>query len=402
MYNTTKKQARRRGWKCAAALVLCLVLLAAGLPTAFAATLTEYRQIQMLTAYTGLILDYANGAFADRGAFGSGYVYADLDGDGFLELLIRTGEMPEDWNWNVYGMRGDDCRYLATFWGANADLYAPASERGVLRRFLKNGHEIIARISLTGDELAVETLSDRTVSGGGTALSGLLEVSPLWDIRFPEPLTPAQRRCVNVMNRIEAGMGWGYSDGYFLCDMDGDGAHELVLETTMIEPYSEFDDYQRYTVYSLAGQSYHYVDDVEFPLGLSGVQGLARRADGGAGFLRYEAGDADLITLRNGSLTVTPASFPYGEDPVAYYRGLTICPMQATPIPAPDLMPDPGDVDFDLSVTAADARLALRMAVGLEYVGIYTGPFFAADYDCDEVITAADARLILRVAVGLE
>lgn len=393
---------KRVFWKRAVALLFCLLLFMMGLPAAFAASMTEYQQIQMLTAYTGLIRDYADGAFMDEGTFGSGYVYADLDGDGFLELLVRTGEMPEDWNWNVYGMRGDDCRYLATFWGANADLYAPAGERGVLRRFLKNGHEIIARITLTGDEIGVETLSDRTVSGGGTALSGLLEVSPLWDIRFPEPLTDAQRRCVNVMNRIEAGMGWGYPDGYFLCDMDGDGAHELVLETTMIEPYSEFDDHQRYTVYSLAGQSYHYVDDVELPLGLSGVQGLARRADGGAGFLRYEAGDADLITLRNGSLTVTPASFPYGEDPMVYYRGLTICPMQATPIPAPDLIPDPGDVDFDFSVTAADARLALRIAVGLEFAEPYSGVFLAADYDCDDVVTAADARLILRRAVGLE
>lgn len=61
-----------------------------------------------------------------------------------------------------------------------------------------------------------------------------------------------------------------------------------------------------------------------------------------------------------------------------------------------------GDVDFDGSVTASDARLALRAAVGLEDIPFDTEAFYAADVDDDYVITASDARLILRAAVGLE
>ena len=59
-----------------------------------------------------------------------------------------------------------------------------------------------------------------------------------------------------------------------------------------------------------------------------------------------------------------------------------------------------GDVDGDENVTSADARLALRAAVGLEF--FYGDQFTAADVDFDSVITASDARDILRVAVKLE
>lgn len=54
-----------------------------------------------------------------------------------------------------------------------------------------------------------------------------------------------------------------------------------------------------------------------------------------------------------------------------------------------------GDVDGDGAVTAADARLALRMSVGL------TPPSAAADVDGDGFLTAGDARQILRMAVNL-
>ncbi len=59
-----------------------------------------------------------------------------------------------------------------------------------------------------------------------------------------------------------------------------------------------------------------------------------------------------------------------------------------------------GDVDLDGRLTAADARLVLRIAVRLEKVGqmIIT----AADADLDADVTAADARLVLRAAVRLE
>lgn len=59
-----------------------------------------------------------------------------------------------------------------------------------------------------------------------------------------------------------------------------------------------------------------------------------------------------------------------------------------------------GDLDGDGVVTSADARLALRAAVGLELLTDEQKK--AADMDGDGEITSADARLILRKAVGLE
>ncbi len=61
-----------------------------------------------------------------------------------------------------------------------------------------------------------------------------------------------------------------------------------------------------------------------------------------------------------------------------------------------------GDVDGKDGVNAADARLALRAAVGLETFAAGSAEFKAADVDHSNSITAADARLILRAAVGLE
>ncbi len=58
-----------------------------------------------------------------------------------------------------------------------------------------------------------------------------------------------------------------------------------------------------------------------------------------------------------------------------------------------------GDVNFDNTVTAEDARLILRAAVGLEdFTDAQTG---YGDIDLSGDITAADARLALRLAVGL-
>ncbi len=58
-----------------------------------------------------------------------------------------------------------------------------------------------------------------------------------------------------------------------------------------------------------------------------------------------------------------------------------------------------GDVDKDSKVTAADARLVLRMAVGLEKMTDEQKKL--ADYDSNGKIEAADARLVLRKSVGL-
>ena len=63
-------------------------------------------------------------------------------------------------------------------------------------------------------------------------------------------------------------------------------------------------------------------------------------------------------------------------------------------------MPSVADIDCDGSVTAADARLALRIAVRLDDADDLVKA--AADVDGDGSVTSADARFILRMAVGLE
>ena len=59
-----------------------------------------------------------------------------------------------------------------------------------------------------------------------------------------------------------------------------------------------------------------------------------------------------------------------------------------------------GDVDMNGVINAADARLTLRAAVGLEKLS--DDAMRCADADRNAEITAADARLVLRAAVGLE
>ena len=62
--------------------------------------------------------------------------------------------------------------------------------------------------------------------------------------------------------------------------------------------------------------------------------------------------------------------------------------------------PVAGDVDGDNSVTASDARLALRASVKLET--LTAAQILVADVDNAEGVSAADARLILRASVKLE
>ena len=59
----------------------------------------------------------------------------------------------------------------------------------------------------------------------------------------------------------------------------------------------------------------------------------------------------------------------------------------------------PGDADEDGQITPADARIVLRVSVGLEDPEDYWN---SLDVDGDDRITAEDARLVLRRAVGLE
>lgn len=61
-----------------------------------------------------------------------------------------------------------------------------------------------------------------------------------------------------------------------------------------------------------------------------------------------------------------------------------------------------GDVDGNGVIEAADARLTLRAAVGLEKYPVGSAEFSRADFDGNKTITAADARCVLRVAVGLD
>ena len=61
----------------------------------------------------------------------------------------------------------------------------------------------------------------------------------------------------------------------------------------------------------------------------------------------------------------------------------------------------PGDVSGDDGVNAEDARIALRIAVGLEAYDENAPQTKAADVDGSSGVTASDARLILRAAVGL-
>ena len=98
------------------------------------------------------------------------------------------------------------------------------------------------------------------------------------------------------------------------------------------------------------------------------------------------------------------------SEGVKTYR-CTVCGVTKTE-PVPKLSPDDptppkpeflfGDVDNSGDVNAADARLALRAAVGLEHYEPDTRAFLAGDVNIDREITAADARLILRKAVGYD
>lgn len=59
-----------------------------------------------------------------------------------------------------------------------------------------------------------------------------------------------------------------------------------------------------------------------------------------------------------------------------------------------------GDVDLNGRITAADARMILRISAKIETVDSYR--MSLADYDCDDSITAQDARYALRESAGLD
>lgn len=61
-----------------------------------------------------------------------------------------------------------------------------------------------------------------------------------------------------------------------------------------------------------------------------------------------------------------------------------------------------GDTNNDFLITAADARFALRLSVGLETCDPESDQFKAADIDGNKIVSASDARMILRASVNLE
>ena len=89
------------------------------------------------------------------------------------------------------------------------------------------------------------------------------------------------------------------------------------------------------------------------------------------------------------------AALPVGASATVWSAAAT-AEMPAYPLEA---RPFTGDVDANGEPESADARLALRMSVGLPSEGYADRA--AADYHGDGAITPEDARLILRVSVGL-
>ena len=95
--------------------------------------------------------------------------------------------------------------------------------------------------------------------------------------------------------------------------------------------------------------------------------------------------------------TKAPTASAEGEET----RECSVCREKETR-PLEKLPVKLGDVDGDQSITAADARLALRRAVELETYEEGSVEYVACDVDKEGGVTAADARLILRAAVELE
>ncbi len=133
---------------------------------------------------------------------------------------------------------------------------------------------------------------------------------------------------------------------------------------------------------------------------------------------QYGRISSDTTNLSVGKFVNPGGGFGYGSNwmdwnnvssvthhDIAFRLSGTI-PGQPTPTPPPTATPDPhqclnhGDVNFDGSVTAADAQLTFQIALGL------ITPTFeqecAADCNGDGMVTAQDAQMIFLVALGME
>ena len=102
---------------------------------------------------------------------------------------------------------------------------------------------------------------------------------------------------------------------------------------------------------------------------------------------------ANLGQLADGTYTVrVTANSPYEKEGASLTGTVTFT--------TPEFLP--GDADLDGSVTAEDARLALRVSVALEPLGEAPEAFLSTDMNRDGRITSVDARTILRLSVGME
>ena len=99
-----------------------------------------------------------------------------------------------------------------------------------------------------------------------------------------------------------------------------------------------------------------------------------------------------------GMIIVAQKSVPALEDPTDKPEPPTDDPEPPTDPVVPYRL---GDLDRDNEVTAADARLALRIAAKIDTV-TDSKMFTITDVNVDGFITAADARKILRVAAKIE
>ena len=98
------------------------------------------------------------------------------------------------------------------------------------------------------------------------------------------------------------------------------------------------------------------------------------------------------------TVPATPATF----DKVGYTEGIYCndCKKYISGHKEISFVMNIGDLDGNGTITAADARIALRASVGLE--NLSNEKIACADVDKNGKITAADARMILRASVGLE
>lgn len=118
--------------------------------------------------------------------------------------------------------------------------------------------------------------------------------------------------------------------------------------------------------------------------------------------------DAKTATItaetENATFTYLDTEYSFGENSEGYTGTITLVNTDETDYDEPvftvnaDVMK--GDLDKDNRISVADARLALRCAVGLEAFDLNT--ITIADIDGNGKIDVSDARRILRAAIGLE